>query len=158
MSPRVVLFAFIHPSHLVTRVACSAGNPFLLIREVLSPVSHLWCCLTLIYLSYHQFLAFAVPFSSLYSFRRCFFSSLSSFSSMFFLTPPYIILSIVVVSPCLSTLPEPHDCKLLHYYSPHGCRSHYVETRSLFVNFKSPSSFRFVTIDNAKRCGTFLLP
>lgn len=52
-------------------------------------------------------------------------------------SPPSTVLSIVV-SPCLSPPSRPNHSKLLHYYSPHGCISHYVETRSLFVNFKLP--------------------
>lgn len=134
------------------RVACSAGNPFLLIRELLSLVTHLVLSYSLLFVSKtHQFLAFVFylllsslshvnTLSSFFcSYLRCFvLFLLSSFSSISIDFTPYIAFSVVVGSPWLSSPSRPNHSKLRHYYSPHGCISHYVVTRSLFVNFKPP--------------------
>lgn len=78
---------------------------------------------------------------------QCYCLLLYSFSSspaLIFLISlflPHAVLLLSSVCPLPASLPQPNDCKASHYYSPHGCISHYVEkTRSLFVNFKSSSA------------------
>lgn len=138
-------------------IACSAVNPFLLIREVLSLVCHLVLSHSLLFL----FSTFCPLFSfcslpltclllscllSLPSHKWlymsmcmtfCLYVNSTVFSFLFF--PPAVCGSFLCCCLSLSLFPLwPNNSKLLHYYSPHECISHYVKTRSLFVNFKPP--------------------
>lgn len=100
------------------------------------------CCLTLCYLS---------TFSSFCSLFR-FFCLFSLFPLCLLISLPiwfFPLLLFLLVSPSPPPLYLIHS-KPLHYYSRHGCISNYVETHSLFVNFKLSPFFGFVPIDMAK--------